>query len=259
VRLYKLQSFGQRLTIVRLYKEKFGKMDLIVLSLAPVFIIAGYIYFRDKYEREPIRLLMLALLFGALTVIPIMFLESFLSSFSQLFSGLGSAAWNAFAVAAFSEELFKYIALYLLIWKRREFNDKLDGIVYAVFISLGFAAVENILYVTGNGHFTGIMRAITAVPAHAVFGVTMGFYFGMARFYEKQRQQLKMKALLYPIILHGIYDFILFTRIGWLTIVFLAFLVFLYISGLKRIKELADQSIYKTDYDLLNQKFSKPN
>jgi RsiW-degrading membrane proteinase PrsW (M82 family) len=234
-------------------------MDLIILSLAPVFIIAGYIYFRDKYEKEPIRLLLKALLFGALTVIPITFLESFLSSFSQLFSGLGAAAWNAFVVAAFSEELFKYIALYLLIWRSKEFNDKFDGIVYAVFVSLGFAAVENILYVTGNGHFTGIMRAITAVPAHAIFGVTMGFYFGMAKFYEKQQYQLKIKALLYPIILHGIYNFILFTRMEWLTIVFLAFLVFLYISGLKRIKELSDQSIYKTDYNLLNEKFGQNN
>jgi RsiW-degrading membrane proteinase PrsW (M82 family) len=234
-------------------------MDLIVLSLAPVFIIAGYVYFRDKYEREPIRLLLLALLFGAITVIPIMILESFLSSFTQQFEGLAAAAWQAFAVAAFSEELFKYIALYFLIWKSREFNDKLDGIVYAVFISLGFAAVENILFVTGNGHFTGIMRAITAVPAHAVFGITMGFYFGMAKFYEKQRVQLKTKALLYPIILHGIYDFILFTRIGWLALVFVVFLVFLYISGLKRIKELSSQSIYKTDFDLLNEKFDPKN
>ena len=233
-------------------------MDLIVLSLAPVFIIAGYIYFRDKYEREPIRLLLLALLFGALTVIPISFLEYFLSGFTNLFTGLTAAAWKAFVVAGFSEELFKYIALYLLIWKSREFNDKLDGIVYAVFISLGFAAVENVMYVLGNGFGTGIMRALTAVPAHAIFGVTMGFYFGMAKFYVKKQYRLKLKALVYPIILHGIYDFILFTGIQWLTIVFLGFLVFLYISGLKRIKELADQSIYKTDYDLLNEKFSKP-
>ncbi len=231
-------------------------MNLLILSLAPVFIIAGYIYFRDKYEREPIGLLLLSLFFGALTVIPVLFLEGFLSGFSGLFSGLGKAAWNAFVVAAFSEELFKYIALYLLIWKRKEFNDKLDGIVYAVFISLGFAAVENVLYVMGNGFSTGITRAITAVPAHAIFGITMGFYFGMAKFYEKKRYQLKQKALLYPIILHGIYDFILFTGIEWLTLVFLGFLVFLYISGLKRIKQLSDQSIYKTDFELLNKKFS---
>src|SRR5680860_1439985 len=109
-------------------------MNLILLSLAPVFIILGYIYFRDKYEKEPIRLLLFALLAGAITVIPILFVEQFLSVFTNLFSGLFSAAWNAFVVAAFSEELFKFIALYLLIWKSPEFNEKFDGIVYAVFI-----------------------------------------------------------------------------------------------------------------------------
>ena len=234
-------------------------MNLLILALAPVFIIGGYIYFRDKYEKEPIRLLLLALLLGALTVIPILFIESFLQGFTQIFSGLAAAAWQAFVVAAFSEELFKYIALYLLIWKSVEFNEKFDGIVYAVFISLGFAGIENILYVFGNGPVTGISRALTAVPAHAIFGVTMGFYFGLAKFYSKKEFQLKLKALFYPIILHGIYDFILFTQIDWLIFVFIGFLVFLYFSGLKRVKELSAQSIYKTDYDLLNEKFSKPD
>lgn len=232
-------------------------MNLIILSLAPVFIIAGYIYFRDKYEKEPIRLLLFALLSGALAVIPIIFVEGFLGRFSIVFDGLMKAAWNAFVVAAFSEELFKYIALYVLIWKSPEFNEKFDGIVYAVFVSLGFAAVENILYVTGNGVGTGIVRAMTAVPAHAIFGVTMGFYFGLAKFYEKNRSDLMAKALFYPILLHGIYDFILFTGIAWLSVIFVAFIIYMYYSGLKRLKYLSSQSIYNTDYDLLNDKFSK--
>ncbi|WP_319229587.1 PrsW family glutamic-type intramembrane protease [Draconibacterium orientale] len=231
-------------------------MNLLVLSLAPVVVIAAYIYFRDKYEKEPLRLLLFALLAGGLTVIPILFLERFIDRFTVLFPWLFAAAWKAFAVAAFSEELFKYLALYLLIWKSPEFNEKFDGIVYAVYVSLGFAAVENVLYVMDGGLSTGIMRAITAVPAHAIFGITMGFYFGLAKFYAKQRQSLKQKALLFPILLHGIYDFILFTEIGWLTIVFVGFVVYLYISGLKRLRELSKQSIYNTDYDLLNEKLS---
>jgi RsiW-degrading membrane proteinase PrsW (M82 family) len=234
-------------------------MELLIISLAPVFIIAGYVYFRDKYEKEPLRLLLFALFAGALTVIPILFLESFLAKFADVLSGLLAAAWNAFAVAAFSEELFKFIALYLLIWKSPDFNEKFDGIVYAVFVSLGFAALENVLYVTGNGFANGIMRAITAVPAHAIFGVTMGFYFGMAKFYEKERAQLKRKALLLPMLLHGIYDFILFTGYAWLTIFFVGFLVYLYISGLKRMKKLSDQSIYNTDFKMMNDTFSKPS
>lgn len=234
-------------------------MNLFILSLAPVVIIAAYIYFRDKYEKEPLRLLIFALISGALTVIPILILESFLSGFSALFSHYLAAAWNAFAVAAFSEELFKYIALFLLIWKSPEFNEKFDGIVYATYISLGFAAVENVLYVMDGGLTTGLTRALTAVPAHAIFGITMGFYFGLARFYPRQQQTLKLKALFIPMLLHGIYDFILFTGIAWLTLVFGSFVVYLYISGLKRIKDLSNQSIYNTDYELLNQKLSKPD
>ncbi|PIF05906.1 MAG: PrsW family intramembrane metalloprotease [Draconibacterium sp.] len=233
-------------------------MDLLILSLAPVFIISVYIYLRDKYDKEPLRLLALALLAGAVIVIPVLVIESFLSNFATLFKGLAVAAWNAFVVAAFSEELMKYAALYLLIWNRREFNEKFDGIVYAVYISLGFAAVENILYVTGSGLNTGVVRALTAVPAHAIFGITMGFYFGMAKFYESERSSLKMKALIYPIILHGIYDFILFTGYEWIIIIFIGFLVFLYVWGLKKMKSLSSQSIYNSDFDLLNEKFSKP-
>lgn len=233
-------------------------MNLLILSLAPVLIIAGYVYFRDKYEKEPIRLLLFALLAGAVTVIPILFVEQFIDGFTEFFSGLTAVAWKAFVGAALPEELFKYLALYLLIWKSREFNEKFDGIVYAVFVSLGFAGVENMLYVMQGGVATGISRAITAVPAHAIFGVTMGFYFGLAKFYEKEQKQLKMKALLYPILLHGIYDFILMTGFQWLTFVFIAFVIFLYISGLKRIKTLSGQSIYRTDFNLLNEKLSKP-
>ncbi len=233
-------------------------MDLIIVALAPVFIIAGYVYFRDKYEKEPFRLLFVALISGALAVIPILFIENFLTQFSIAFHGLGAAVWNAFVVAAFSEEFIKYLVLYLLVWKSREFNEKFDGIVYAVFISLGFAGVENVLYVFGSGFGTGIMRAVTAVPAHAIFGITMGFYFGMARFYPKQRSVFLMKSLFYPLFLHGIYDFILFTQINWLAIVFVGFVIYLYFSGIKRVKTLSDLSIYKTDYNLLNEKFSQP-
>lgn len=232
-------------------------MNLLIVALAPVIIIATYIYFRDKYEKEPIRLLLFALIAGGLTVIPVLFLESFLSSFTGSFYGLMAAAWKAFVVAAFSEELFKYIALFLLIWRSPEFNEKFDGIVYAVNVSLGFAAVENVLYVLEGGMTTGLMRAITAVPAHAIFGITMGFYFGLAKFYEKERTKLKWKALGFPILLHGIYDFILMTGIEWLLIFFVGFVIYLYVSGLKRMKELSGQSIYNTDYDLLNEKLGQ--
>lgn len=232
-------------------------MNLILVSLAPVFIIGGYIYYRDKYEKEPLQLLWKALLAGALIVVPVIFIEQFLSIFLPLFPGILNAAYHGFVVAAFTEESFKFLALFFLFWRNNIFNEKFDGIVYATFISLGFAGVENLMYVLQFGVSTGITRALTAVPAHAVFGVTMGFYAGQARFYDKQKKELLKKAIGIPILLHGIYDFILMTGYNWLLVFWIAFVVFLYFSALKRIKALSDQSIYNTDYDLLNEKFTK--
>jgi RsiW-degrading membrane proteinase PrsW (M82 family) len=229
----------------------------LILSLAPVVIIAAYIYYRDKYDKEPLPLLLKALAAGIAIVVPIVFIEQFLSLFVPLFPGILGAAYHGFVVAGFTEESFKFLALYLLFWRSNVFSEKFDGIVYATFISLGFAGVENVLYVFKYGYSTGLTRAWTAVPAHAVFGVTMGFYAGMARFYDKGKKELLKKALMIPIGLHGLYDFILMTGYDWLLIFFSIFVFFLYLSALERIKTLSDQSIFKTDYDLLNKIFKK--
>ncbi len=234
-------------------------MGILILSLAPVAIVAAYVWFRDKYEREPFSLLLLSLVAGMLIVIPVMAVESVISLVGENLKGLADAAWASFAVAGFTEEMFKFIVLFLLIWNRKQFNDKYDGIVYATFISLGFAMVENVMYVMQDGYATGWLRAFTAVPAHAIFGITMGFYTGLAKFYPKERQRFKYRALFVPMLLHGIYDFILMTEYEWLWIFFLAFVVYLYISGLKRMKYLSEHSYFRTDYELLNKKFSDGN
>lgn len=230
-------------------------MDLILIALAPVIIIAFYIWFRDKYEREPLQMLIFSLGAGILIVIPVIFVESLLSNIAGSLAGIPGAAYHAFVVAGFTEELFKYLALVLLVWRSPHFNDKYDGIVYATFISLGFAGAENVMYVLQNGISTGLMRAFTAVPAHAIFGITMGYYFGMARFYTKRERELKSKALWIPVFLHGLYDFILMTEIVWLWSIFILFVIYLYIIGLRRMKVLSVQSYYRTDYELLNRKF----
>ena len=105
-------------------------MNLLIIALAPVLIILIYVYVRDKYEKEPIGLLIKALFAGAFVVVPIIFVESFLSIYGGMFTGYTSVAYTAFVVAAFTEELFKFIALYIVIWKNKEFNEKFDGIVY---------------------------------------------------------------------------------------------------------------------------------
>ena len=220
-------------------------MGIFLSAIAPVFIIALYIYFRDKYEKEPLLLLAKALAVGMLTVIPILFVERFLMGMMPPLGRIGSAAYHAFFVAGGTEEVFKFLALYLLIWKSPSFNEQFDGIVYAVYVSLGFAAVENVMYVMDGGFETAALRALTAVPAHAIFGITMGYFFGIARRYEELRKGFMRRALLIPIVIHGIYDFILMVGIPWLLTLFIPYVIYLYIAGGKKLKILSEASIFK--------------
>lgn len=219
-------------------------MKLILIALAPVVIILLYVYIRDKYDKEPWGMLLKTLVAGAIITIPIIFLEQWLSFLGNSLIGLWAAAYRAFVVAAFSEELFKFLALFLIIRKSPYFNERFDGIVYAVFVSLGFAAVENILYVSDGGVHVGLMRAFTAVPAHALFGVVMGFYYGKYLFVKRFRYI--WQALWVPILLHGIYDFILMSQQNLLLLLFIPFLIYLWINGFKKMKYLSDRSIFKS-------------
>jgi len=220
-------------------------MNLLVIAVAPVLVVLVYVYVRDKYEKEPIGLLLKAFFAGALTVIPILFVENILQARGADLSGYTHMAYNAFVVAGFTEEIFKFFALYLVIWKNKEFNEKFDGIVYAVYVSMGFATVENIMYVAGYGSGTGISRALTAVPGHALFGVAMGYYFGLAKLSPENKSKNFLYALLLPIGLHGMYDFILFTRHQYLLLVFIPFLIYLWRAGFRKMKEHSDNSRFR--------------
>ncbi len=220
-------------------------MGILLASLAPIFIIAFYIYFRDKYEKEPLGLLIKAVVLGMLTVIPIIGVERLLVFIMPELGRVGEAAYHAFLVAGTTEEAFKFLALYLLIWKSPSFNEQFDGIVYAVFVSLGFAAVENVMYVMDAGYQTAAIRAITAVPAHAIFGVSMGYYFGIAHRYSELRKSYLLRALGIPILLHGIYDFILMVEVDWLLFIFVPYVVYLYLAGAKKLKQLSDVSVFR--------------
>ena len=220
-------------------------MAVLLASLAPVLIILFYIYFRDKYDKEPLGLLLKALLMGIVVVIPVVFIERLLMNLMPQSNKVAAAAYHAFVVAGSTEELFKFLALYLLVWKSPSFNEKFDGIVYAVFVSLGFAGVENVLYVMDGGMQTAMTRALTAVPAHAIFGITMGYYLGIARMYKELKGPYLARALLVPILLHGIYDFILMVEVGWLLLLFIPYVIALYIMGIKKMKEHSDTSVFK--------------
>jgi len=224
-------------------------MNLLLISLAPILIIGFYIYFRDKWEKEPIKLLLLSLLFGGLTVIPILIVDAFLEPLGENLTDLSKAAFDAFVTAALTEEAFKLLALLLLIWKSKEFNEKFDGIVYGVFISLGFAMVENLIYVLrdSDGVSVGILRAVTAVPAHALFGVVMGYHFALAKFEPAKRSFELFLAFFVPFLLHGFYDFWLMSENGYLLLLFIPYVIGLWVFGFKRMKAHSQDSVFKKE------------
>jgi len=219
--------------------------NLIFVALAPVLIVVLYIYLRDKYEKEPVFRLLLALAGGALIIPAVVIVERFLLQIPSGLSVLGFQAYKAFIVAAFTEESFKYLMFVLIIWTLKDFNEKFDGIVYAVYISLGFAAVENIIYVYSGGYQVGILRAFTAVPAHAFFGVSMGYHFGLARFYPESRSRELAFAFLFPFMWHGFYDFFLMTDKPFMIVLILPLILWLWISGFRKMKKLSDVSFYR--------------
>jgi RsiW-degrading membrane proteinase PrsW (M82 family) len=220
-------------------------MTILFIAFAPIILILVFVYYRDKYEKEPMALLLKSIAAGALITIPILIVEIGFGAIVTFQNKIASALYNGFVVAAFTEELFKYLAFLVLIWRNRNFNELFDGIIYATFISLGFAAVENVLYVFGSGGSVGIVRAFTAVPAHALFGITMGFYFALAKFNLNKSPGYLWLAILIPIILHGLYDFFLMAENVYLLLLFLPFIVYLWISGFKKMKAHSRNSVFK--------------
>jgi len=189
-------------------------MTLTLLAIIPSIVLLVYIYKKDKIEKEPKKLLFKCFLWGIIIIIPVIIIEQILESVLGLFATSGSffyALCDGFIVAAFSEELFKYLALKLKTWKSPDFDYSFDGIVYAVFVSLGFATFENILYVLEGDISTAFLRMFTAVPGHAYDAVFMGYFYSKAKKAEIDGDILlckkyKRKALLVPILMHGIYD-----------------------------------------------------
>jgi RsiW-degrading membrane proteinase PrsW (M82 family) len=231
-------------------------MLLITISLFPVIVILIYIYFRDKYEKEPLGLLLKAFIGGILAaVVTILALAPFDGLNMPTDDVISGALLKSFLYAAIPEELFKFLFLYWIIWKNRNFNEYFDGIVYAVFVSLGFACLENVLYVAEHGVGVGIMRGVLAVPAHALFGVIMGYYLSIARFRDTNTFINLSKSILYAMLAHGIYDFLIFWYVDsagespllslMLVVAFFAFVIILWRTGLRKIKQHVELSVFK--------------
>lgn len=225
-------------------------LTVTVIALIPVVLLLFYILRKDRRAPEPARQLVKGFLFGILSL-PLSFCMSAPFGYFGLYVDEPVTVWGsvmtAFWGAAIPEEIAKLIMLWLLLRKNRHFDEKLDGIVYAVCVSLGFAAGENLLYLFYNYDSfltVGIMRALFAIPAHFSFGVLMGYYYSLVKFYPKSPAKNKAMVILAPILAHGIYDSILFALdvtypavALLLLVVFLAFCFLMWHYVTSRIRE----------------------
>lgn len=185
--------------------------SLLTLALAPAVAVMLYIYWKDTHEKEPLALLLKCFIGGMFSIIPAMLLEVLggILGFGISNNSLGTLFY-AFGVVGFSEEISKYFFVRKLAYNHRAFNEPFDGIVYCVMVSMGFAALENVMYVFEGGVPTAVARMFTAVPAHATFACIMGFFMGMAKFSGKNAFLLNSAGLFGAIFFHGAYDYFLF-------------------------------------------------
>ncbi len=191
---------------------------ILLPALLPVFILLYYVYSKDKVEREPLPVLIRVFLLGALFSLLDIPAESFANRMIIQYSGSDSGAvfdfYSNFFGIALIEEVTKWLVLMVYIWKIRDFDYRYDGIVYAVAASLGFAGLENILYVVRFGTSVSIGRAVFSIPGHTAFAVFMGFFLAKAKHWNLRGFKLLSFVFLIlsvaaPVCIHGIYDYLL--------------------------------------------------
>jgi RsiW-degrading membrane proteinase PrsW (M82 family) len=184
---------------------------IFALALAPTTAVMLYIYLRDKHEREPFALLLLSFLYGGLSTLMTLLISLPVNALILTKEDeIAHQFINAFFKVALIEEFSKFFFVRFVLFYNKNFNEPFDGIVYAVMVSMGFATLENVIYVYQYGFATGVMRMFTAVPAHATFAILMGYFIGKAKFTHRKILYFTILALGSAAIFHGAYDYMLF-------------------------------------------------
>ena len=221
---------------------------ILFCAILPAFLLVAYIYWRDKYQREPLGQILKGFCYGVISAAIAMWLETTIQAVGlsrpESATWVG-AFWNAFMGAALPEEAAKLLMLWLLLRKNKYFDERFDGIVYACCVGMGFAGTENILYLFGNmdsWQSVAIGRAIFAVPGHFIFAVTMGYFYSKIHFRDMS-WTFRAQVLLAPVALHTIYDGLLFTQQvtpqlgGLILVAFYLFCFWMYRFARRRIRE----------------------
>ena len=185
------------------------------LAIAPGIAIILYIYRKDSYDKEPKKYLFLSFALGMLSTLPAIILQL---TAKLIFGEPGGTstisfyAFYAFIIVACSEEGCKFAMVRWYAYPKKVFNEPFDGIIYTVMVSMGFATVENVMYVHDHGISTAILRMFLSVPAHATFAIIMGYYTGLAKFNKEKSIFYFVKGFLLAAFFHGAFDFFLFLQ-----------------------------------------------
>ena len=224
---------------------------LLLVSIVPAALLILYIYHQDKYQKEPVKSLVKAFCGGMLSVVFTLILVQIIEYTIGLIPILNETVfYDSFITAGIPEELCKFAVFMIFIWRDKNFDEYFDGIVYASIVSLGFATIENIMYVLPGGISVGIVRALLSVPGHFLFGIIMGYFLSLAKFNRSKRGLYIFLGLLFSILAHGIYDWLLMLsdRVGdlfgiFLYINFIVGDVFLWRLGIKLIRKHQENSL----------------
>jgi RsiW-degrading membrane proteinase PrsW (M82 family) len=223
---------------------------LIASAVVPAIILMVKVYRSDRLEPESPFLLRQLVVGGVLATLLAMVTERIGESLLAMFVPRDNILYNVilyFVVVGLSEEGFKYWMMKRRTWDNPEFNCQYDGVVYAVFTALGFALWENISYVLNYGLSTALVRAVTAVPGHACFGVFMGIFYGIAKKeersgYEQRSKRFRVLAVIVPAVIHGAYDYIASTSSS--TLFFVLFIVTLFVLAYRLVDKASKNDRY---------------
>ena len=231
------------------------RIILFVISILPIILIGTYIYKKDK-NKEPKKLLLELFVLGILSTIVVFFISKFSGSFIPILNTDTTKSFNnieliiyTFVGIGFIEELSKWIIIYIFSYNNKEFDEYFDIIVYSVFVALGFACFENIVYVLNSESMSiAIFRAFLSVPGHVCNAIFMGYYLGLAKYYEINNNSIKrykneIFSLFIPVIIHGTFDFLLYKEKMILLIVFFILIINLYVLAMKSLNKVLQNNM----------------
>lgn len=228
-------------------------MYLLYLSIIPCILLGLYIYHNDKVEKEPTNLLVRCMIGGVLAGLMVLLLSAWGFTYTLNPSNPLSVFLYSFLYVGFIEETFKFLMTYLITYRNQEFNYLYDSVVYASFVGIGFAIFENVLYIMSTSSFmVALIRGVATLPSHVFFAIFMGYYLGLSKKghlvkNKKSEYYHLLLGILIPTLLHGFFDYCLFTENPFGIILFCFFVLLLYISAFQKVKELSKikKSLYE--------------